>query len=47
MPFITEELWHVLRAEVKADGWADSILAAPYPKPGPLDEAARSGRSAR
>ena len=40
MPFITEELWHVLRARVKAEGWADSILAAPYPKPGPVDEVA-------
>jgi valyl-tRNA synthetase len=40
MPFITEELWHVLRARVKADAWPDSVLAAPYPKPGPLDEGA-------
>ncbi len=40
MPFITEELWHVVRAKVRADGWADSILAAPYPAPGKLDEAA-------
>jgi valyl-tRNA synthetase len=40
MPFITEELWHVLRAKVKADGWADSILAAPYPTRGAVDETA-------
>ncbi len=40
MPFITEELWHVLRAKVKADAWPDSILAAPYPAVGPLDEEA-------
>jgi valyl-tRNA synthetase len=40
MPFITEELWHVLRDRVRADGWADSILAAPYPAPGPVDEPA-------
>ncbi|HET9551795.1 MAG TPA: valine--tRNA ligase [Anaeromyxobacteraceae bacterium] len=40
MPFITEELWHVLRAQVKADAWPESILAASYPKPGPVDEAA-------
>jgi len=39
MPFITEELWHVLRAEVKADAWADSVLAAPYPQKGAVDEA--------
>jgi valyl-tRNA synthetase len=40
MPFITEELWHVLRAQVKAEGWSDSIMAASYPCPGPVDEAA-------
>jgi valyl-tRNA synthetase len=40
MPFITEELWHVLRAKVKAEAWTDAILAAPYPKPGPVDEVA-------
>jgi valyl-tRNA synthetase len=43
MPFITEELWHVLRAKVKADAWPDSILAAPYPPVGPVDEAAERG----
>jgi valyl-tRNA synthetase len=40
MPFITEELWHVLRARVKAAAWADSVLGAPYPQKGPVDEAA-------
>ena len=40
MPFITEELWHVLRGKVGAGGWADSVLAAPYPATGPLDEQA-------
>ena len=40
MPFITEELWHVLRAEVKAAGWADSVFAAPYPHKGHINEAA-------
>ncbi len=40
MPFITEELWHVLRAKVKAESWSDSILVAPYPRTGPIDEAA-------
>ena len=40
MPFITEELWHHLRAKVKAEAWPDSILAASYPRPGPVDEAA-------
>ncbi len=40
MPFITEELWHVLRAKVKAEAWADSILAAPFPARGPVDETA-------
>jgi valyl-tRNA synthetase len=43
MPFITEELWHVLRAEVKADAWPDSILAAAYPQKGVVDEAAERG----
>jgi valyl-tRNA synthetase len=40
MPFITEELWHVVRAEVRADGWSDSVFAAPYPQKGAIDEAA-------
>ncbi len=40
MPFITEELWHHLRAKVKAEAWPDSILAASYPAAGPVDEAA-------
>jgi valyl-tRNA synthetase len=40
MPFITEELWHVLRAKVKANAWPDSILAAAYPAPGVVDERA-------
>jgi valyl-tRNA synthetase len=43
MPFITEELWHVLRAKVKAEAWPDSIYAASYPRPGPVDEAAERG----
>ncbi|BDG01623.1 valine--tRNA ligase [Anaeromyxobacter oryzae] len=40
MPFITEELWHVLRSQVKAEGWSDSVFAAPYPRTGVVDEAA-------
>jgi valyl-tRNA synthetase len=40
MPFITEELWHVLRSEVKADAWSDSVLAAPFPRKGEVDEEA-------
>jgi len=40
MPFITEELWHALRARVQADRWPDSILAAEYPQEGPVDESA-------
>ncbi|HEX9049338.1 MAG TPA: valine--tRNA ligase [Anaeromyxobacter sp.] len=43
MPFITEELWHVLRAKVKGDAWPDAILAAPYPAAGAVDEAAERG----
>ena len=43
MPFITEEIWHVLRAKVKAEAWPDSIYAASYPRPGPVDEAAERG----
>jgi valyl-tRNA synthetase len=38
MPFITEELWHVLRAKVRAAAWPDSVLAAPYPAAGRVDE---------
>jgi valyl-tRNA synthetase len=40
MPFVTEELWHHLRARVGADAWPDSIMAASYPAPGPVDELA-------
>jgi valyl-tRNA synthetase len=40
MPFITEELWHVVRAKVRAESWPDSILAASYPRPRPVDEGA-------
>ncbi len=40
MPFVTEELWHVLRAKVRAEGWPDSVLAAEYPRPAPVDEVA-------
>jgi valyl-tRNA synthetase len=43
MPFITEELWHVLRARVKADAWPDSIYAASYPEVGAVDEGAERG----
>jgi valyl-tRNA synthetase len=42
MPFITEELWQTLRAQVGAEG-PDSILLAAYPEPGPVDEAAERG----
>jgi valyl-tRNA synthetase len=40
MPFITEELWHVLRAEVKAEAWSDAVFSAPYPQKGTIDEPA-------
>jgi valyl-tRNA synthetase len=43
MPFITEELWHHLRARVRAEAWPDSILAARYPSPGAVDEEAERG----
>ncbi len=39
MPFITEELWQTLKAEVQAP-WGESIMLAPYPRPGAVDEAA-------
>jgi valyl-tRNA synthetase len=39
MPYITEELWAVFRAKVGSPAWPDSVLAAPYPKAGPVDEA--------
>jgi valyl-tRNA synthetase len=40
MPFITEELWGVLRTRVGAAGWPDSIMAARYPALGQVDEGA-------
>jgi valyl-tRNA synthetase len=39
MPFITEELWQTLQAQVGAR-WGDSIMIARYPERGPVDEAA-------
>ena len=40
MPFITEELWGVLRRRVGATAWPDSIMEGRYPVVGPVDEAA-------
>ncbi|HET7753687.1 MAG TPA: valine--tRNA ligase [Anaeromyxobacteraceae bacterium] len=37
MPFITEELWNTLAAQV-GGRWGDSLMTAAYPKPGPVDE---------
>ena len=39
MPFITEELWQTLQAQVGAH-WGDSIMVARYPEKGAVDEAA-------
>jgi len=39
MPFVTEELWQTLKAQVKGSGPA-SILLARYPAPAAVDEAA-------
>ena len=39
MPFITEELWQTLQAQVGAR-WGDSIMVARYPEKGAVDEAA-------
>jgi valyl-tRNA synthetase len=38
MPFITEELWQTLKTQVGAKGWAESIMIAPYPVRGWVDE---------
>ncbi len=40
MPFITEELWGVLRRRVAASAWPDSIMEGRYPTVGLVDEAA-------
>jgi valyl-tRNA synthetase len=37
MPFITEELWNTLAAQV-GGRWGDSLMTAAYPKRGPVDE---------
>ncbi len=39
MPFITEELWQTLQAQVGAR-WGDSVMVARYPEKGAVDEAA-------
>jgi valyl-tRNA synthetase len=39
MPFVTEQLWQTLKARVKGR-WPDSIMIAPYPARGEVDEAA-------
>ncbi|MFL5272861.1 MAG: class I tRNA ligase family protein, partial [Anaeromyxobacteraceae bacterium] len=41
MPFITEELWQTVKAQVGAR-WGESIMIAPYPKKGTVDEAAEA-----
>ncbi len=41
MPFVTEELWQTLKKAIGA-GWAESIMVAPYPVKGPVDEAAEA-----
>jgi valyl-tRNA synthetase len=41
MPFITEELWQTLKAQVSAP-WADSIMIAPYPPKGDVDATAEA-----
>jgi valyl-tRNA synthetase len=40
MPFITEQLWQTLRAQIGARDWPDSIMVARYPDKAPVDEAA-------
>jgi valyl-tRNA synthetase len=40
MPFITEQLWQTLKAQVGARGWAESIMIAPYPEKRRVDESA-------
>jgi valyl-tRNA synthetase len=45
MPFITEELWGVLRTRVGANGWPDSIMDGRYPAVGPVDEPAEKAFS--
>ena len=42
MPFITEELWQTLQAQVGAR-WGDSIMVARYPQKGLVDERAERG----
>ncbi len=39
MPFITEELWQTLKAQV-GGRWGESIMVAHYPETGAVDEAA-------
>jgi valyl-tRNA synthetase len=41
MPFITEELWQTVKAQVGAP-WGESIMIAPYPEKGVVDEAAEA-----
>jgi len=42
MPFITEELWQTLQAQV-GGRWGESIMLARYPQKGAVDEAAERG----
>jgi valyl-tRNA synthetase len=39
MPYVTEELWQTLRAQVGLRG-PEFLLQAPYPRPGPVDDGA-------
>ncbi|HSW58214.1 MAG TPA: valine--tRNA ligase [Dehalococcoidales bacterium] len=33
MPFITEEIWQILKRTLDIKDWTDSIMIAPYPRP--------------
>jgi len=48
MPFVTEEIWQHLkgssiRYQESGEGWPEALIVAPWPEPGPTDEAAEAG----
>jgi valyl-tRNA synthetase len=42
MPFVTEEIWQHLKGAGARAQWPEALIVAPWPEPGPTDEAAEA-----
>jgi len=46
MPYVTEEIWqHLKTAAGGGQTWGEALIVAPWPEPGPIDEAAETEMS--